>query len=69
MSTIFNSKESGYVPPHLMFYAHYKTAKDLGYESISRTMVPYLTVPGEPEALIVVAVPSQESPSGDSHKH
>jgi hypothetical protein len=64
-----NSKKSGYVPPHLMFYAPYKTAKDLGYESISPTMLPYLTVPGEPEALIVVAVPPQESPSGDSHKH
>jgi hypothetical protein len=25
-------------------------------------MVPYLTVPGEPEALIVVAVPPQASP-------
>jgi hypothetical protein len=23
-----NSKESGYVPPHLLFYARYKTAKD-----------------------------------------
>ena len=65
-----DSKESGYVPPHLMFYAPYKTAKDVGYESISPTMVPYLTGPGEPEALIVVAKkPPQESPSGDSHKH
>jgi len=63
------SKQSGFVPPHLMFYAPYKTAKDLGYESISPTMVPYLTVPGDPGALIVVAVPRQESPSGDSHKH
>jgi hypothetical protein len=66
-----NSKESGFVPPHLMFYAPYKTAKDLGYESISPTMVPYLTLPGEPEALVVVAVrrPPQDSSSGDSHKH
>jgi hypothetical protein len=63
------SKQSGFVPPHLMFYAPYKTAKDLGYESISPKMVPYLTVPGEPGALIVVAVPRQESPSDDSHKH
>ena len=65
-----NSKESGYVPPHLMFYARYKTAKDLGYESISPTMVPYLTYPG-PEGLLVVFVkrPPQESSSGDSHKH
>jgi hypothetical protein len=47
------SKESGFVPPHLMFYAPYKTAKDLGYESISHTMVPYLTNPG-PQGLLVV---------------
>jgi hypothetical protein len=63
------SKQSGFVPPHLMFYAPYKTAKDLGYESISPTMVPHLTLPGDPGALIVVAVPRQESPSDDSHKH
>jgi hypothetical protein len=64
------SKESGFVPPHLMFYAPYKTAKDLGYESISPTMVPYLTYPG-PEGLIVVAAkkPPQDSSPGDSHKH
>lgn len=64
------SKESGFVPPHLMFYAPYKTAKDLGYESISPTIVPYLTNPG-PEGLIVVAAqkPSNDSSSGDSHKH
>jgi hypothetical protein len=65
------SKESGYVPPHLMFYAPYKTAKDLGYESISPTMVPHLTQPGAPEALLVVAPararPSQDSSSSDSH--
>lgn len=65
------SKESGFVPPHLMFYAPYKTAKDLGYESISPGMVPYLTAPGGPEALIVVAVrrPPPDGSSGDSHKH
>lgn len=63
-------KESDFVPPHLMFYAPYKAAKDLGYESISPTMVPYLTYPG-PEGLIVVAAqkPSQDRSSGDSHKH
>ncbi len=66
-----NAKKWGTVPPHLMFYAPYKTAQDLGYDSISPTMVPYLTVPGSPEALIVVAAqkPSQDSSSGDSHKH
>ena len=68
------SKQSGYVPPHLMFYAPYATAKDVGYESISPTMVPYLTRAGEPDALIVVAVkrparPQQDGSSGDSHKH
>ena len=66
-----DAKQWGTVPPHLMFYAPYKTAKDLGYESISPTMVPYLTVPGEPEALIVLAVQGlpQDNSSGDSHKH
>ena len=65
------SKESGIVPPHVMIYAPYKTAKDLGYESISPTMVPYLTHPGSPEALIVVAAekPSQGDSTGETHKH
>jgi hypothetical protein len=63
------SKESGYVPPHLMFYAPYMTAKNLGYEAISPAMVPYLTGAGKPDALIVVAVPPKKSSSGDSHKH
>ena len=64
------SKKSGFVPPHLMFYAPNKTAKDLGYDSISPTMVPYLTDPG-PQGLIVVTAqkPSQDSSSGDSHRH
>jgi hypothetical protein len=65
------SRESGIVPPHLMFYAPYKTAKDLGYESISPTMVPHLTQPGKAEGLIVVAAkkPPQDSSPEDSHKH
>jgi hypothetical protein len=66
------SKKSGFVPPHLMFYAPYKTAKDVGYESVSPTMVPYLTGSGvAPESLLVVAVekPLQDSSSGGSHKH
>jgi hypothetical protein len=65
-----DAKQWETVPPHLMFYAPYKTAKDLGYESISPTTVPYLTNPG-PEGLLVVFVkrPPQESASGDSHKH
>ena len=58
------------MPPHLMFYAPYKTAKDVGYDSISPTMVPYLTYPG-PEGLLVVLAkkPPEDSSSGDSHKH
>src|SRR5579863_726364 len=56
------SKKSGFVPPHLMFYAPYKTAKDVGYESVSPTMVPYLTYPG-PEGLLVVEA---EKPGADS---
>ena len=66
------SGKSGFVPPHLMFYAPNKTAKDVGYESISPTMVPYLTGSGiGPESLLVVAAekPSQGDSSGDSHKH
>src|ERR1700678_3111751 len=66
------SKKSGFVPPHLMFYAPYKTAKDVGYESVSPKMVPYLTGSGVgPESLLVVVAdkPSQDGSSGDSHKH
>ena len=57
-------------PPHLMFYAPYKTAKDLGYDSISPAMVPVLTNPG-PEGLIVVEPQKtfQDSSASDSHKH
>lgn len=66
------SKKSGFVPPHLMFYAPYKTAKDVGYDSVSPTMVPYLTGSGVgPESLLVVAAekPSKGDSSSDSHKH
>lgn len=65
------SKKSGFVAPHLMFYAPYKTAKDLGYDSIAPTMVPYLALPGAPEGLIVVAAekPHQDGAAGDSHNH
>jgi hypothetical protein len=53
-----------------MFYAPYKTAKDLGYESISHTMVPYLTNPGPQGLLVVLAKkPPQDSSTEDSHKH
>jgi len=64
------SKQSGFVPPHLMFYAPYKTAKDVGYDSISPTMVPYLTYPGPQGLLVVMAKkPPEDGSSGDSHKH
>src|SRR6202453_3314475 len=67
------SKESGFVPPHLMFYAPYKTAQDVGYESVSGTMVPHLTTGsgiGEESLFVVFAKkPSQGDSTGDSHKH
>lgn len=64
------AKQWGAVPPHVMFYAPNKTVKDVGYESKSPTMVPYLTGDG-PEALMVVMAkkPPQDSSSGDPHKH
>ena len=64
------SKQSGWIAPHLMFYAAYKTAKDVGYESVSPTMVPYLVSPGQPEALLVITPGGANTPSSDdSHKH
>jgi|SRR5580700_10812675 len=64
------AKQWGAVPPHVMFYAPYKTAKDAGYESISPTMVPFMTGDG-PETLMVVSAekPPDGDSSGDSHKH
>jgi hypothetical protein len=66
------SGKSGFVAPHLMFYAPNKTANDVGYDSVSPTMVPYLTGSGiGPESLLVVAAekPSQGDSAGESHKH
>lgn len=40
-------------PGHLMFYAPYMTAKDLGYQSVN-TVVPFLVNAGKPDALMVV---------------
>ena len=56
--------------PHVMFYAPNKTAKDAGYESISPTMVPFMTGDG-PETLMVVGAekPAPDRSSGDSHRH
>jgi hypothetical protein len=39
-------------PPHVMFYAPYMTAKDLGYDS--EPMVPALALAGTPEAMMIV---------------
>jgi hypothetical protein len=66
------SGKSSFVTPHLMFYAPNKTANDVGYDSVSPTMVPYLTGSGiGPESLLVVAAekPSQGDSAGESHKH
>jgi hypothetical protein len=66
-----SAKQWGTVPSHVMFYAPYKTEKDMGYESKSPTMVPHLTGDG-PEALMIVVPakkPPEDSTSGDSHKH
>jgi hypothetical protein len=52
------TKQSGPFPGHLMFYAPYMTAKDLGYAAVSGTMQPYLVEPGQPDAMLVV-VPAQ----------
>ncbi|HEX8818271.1 MAG TPA: hypothetical protein VF753_22465 [Terriglobales bacterium] len=65
------SKQSGFVPPHLMFYAPNKTAKDVGYDAVHSGMVPYLTGSG-PEGLLVVAADKpgeKNSSSDDGHKH
>ncbi len=39
-------------PPHVMFYAPYMTAKDLGYGD--DPAVPYLVLPGTPQAMMIV---------------
>jgi|SRR5579863_392645 len=39
---------------HLMFYAPYMTAKDLGYRSGSDTL-PFLADPGEPDTMMIVS--------------
>jgi len=67
-----HSGKSGIVPPHLMFYAPYETAKDVGYESVSPTMVPYLTTGsgiGAESLLVVFAEkPLQDDSTGEPHQ-
>jgi hypothetical protein len=57
-----DSKTIIHFPGHLMFYAPYMTAKDLGYES--HATLPYLVHPGQPDALMIV-VPA----SSAGHQH
>ncbi len=67
-----DSGQQGVFPGHVMFYAPYMTAKDLGYDSVSPTMMPYLVQPGQPDAMMVV-IPARSTPGDDSerdsHKH
>ena len=47
-----SSKQVISFPGHLMFYAPYATAADLGYQS--NPALPYLVHPGQPDALMIV---------------
>jgi hypothetical protein len=56
-----DEKKISHVPAHLMFYAPYMTAKDLGYEAEAK--LPFLVLPGGPEALMIVVPATHESHS------
>jgi len=66
------SKKVIHFPGHLMFYAPYMTAKDLGYEK--EASLPYLVHPGAADTLLIV-VPQSRTNSNDAakksaeHKH
>ena len=62
------SKKIIHFPGHLMFYAPYMTAKDLGYEK--EAPLPYLVHPGAADTLMIV-VPQQRGGRNHSpqHKH
>lgn len=66
-----SQKKVIHFPGHLMFYAPYMTAKDLGYESDAA--LPYLVAPGTPGALmIVVPAPQMDhdhAAADGSHSH
>lgn len=68
-----DSKRIIHFPGHLMFYAPYMTAKDLGYETSAS--LPYLVKPGAPDALMIVvpqsAAAARKAGSAKStdHKH
>jgi hypothetical protein len=51
---------------HLMFYAPYMTAQDLGYKSTPS--MPYLGDPGKPFAMMIV-VPASTGADAEEHKH
>src|SRR5260370_39372015 len=54
------SQQIIHFPGHLMFYAPFMTAQDLGYET--EAALPYLLHPGAPDALMIV-VPYRASAS------
>ena len=48
------TQKSSNFPGHLMFYAPYATAKDIGYSQLRVGLVPIIADPGQPDAMIVV---------------
>jgi len=66
-----SQKKVIHFPGHLMFYAPYMTARDLGYEG--EAVLPYLVAPGTPETLMIVVPESQtdhnHSAKNGSHSH
>ncbi len=48
------TKKSSNFPGHLMFYAPYATATDIGYSRLRPGLVPIIADPGQPDAMIVV---------------
>ncbi|HET7452599.1 MAG TPA: hypothetical protein VFL12_07645, partial [Thermoanaerobaculia bacterium] len=48
------TQKSSNFPGHLMFYAPYATAKDIGYSKLRVGLVPIIADPGQPDAMIVV---------------
>ncbi|HEY1772973.1 MAG TPA: hypothetical protein VGH91_07260 [Gammaproteobacteria bacterium] len=55
-----------HIPGHLMFYAPYMTAQDLGYKSTPS--MPYLGDPGKPYAVMIV-VPASPGGAQEEHHH
>jgi len=66
-----SQKKVIHFPGHLMFYAPYMTAKDLGYQS--NAVLPYLVAPGTPGTLMVVVPATQtghdHAESEGTHSH